>query len=81
MHLCKVARFCAFLHVLAFFVVRFLLPKWPAKKARISAKLRRNAIPPLVIPPFACHRQVTADRALELTEMGNSELRSVCCLW
>ena len=56
--LCIFARFCAFLCVSA----RFFLPKWPAKKRKLaqnSAKMckkRFYAIPPLVIPPFACHR-------------------------
>ena len=56
--LCISARFCAFLSV----SVRFCMPKWAAKKHKFvknSAKMckkRFYAIPPLVIPPFACHR-------------------------
>ena len=65
MRLCKVARFCAFLRVFALFgafLCVFLLPKWPAEKRKIvqnrakMCKKRFYAIPPLVIPPFACHR-------------------------
>ena len=56
--------FCALLRVFAFFLcvsARFFLPKWAAKKrkfAQNSAKMHKKrfyAIPPLVIPPFACH--------------------------
>ena len=41
----------------------FFLPKWPAEKREIvhnrakMCKKRFFAIPPLVIPPFACHRE------------------------
>ena len=65
MRLCKVARFCESLRVSAHFLcvsVRFFLPKWPAEKRKIAhnrakmCKKRFYAIPPLVIPPFACHR-------------------------
>ena len=51
-------RFCAFWCV----SVRFFLPKWPAEKRKFAhnrakmCKKRFYAIPPLVIPPFACHR-------------------------
>ena len=49
-----------FVHFGAFLFVsvRFLLPKWPAKKcefAQNSAKMCKKcfyAIPPLVVPPF-----------------------------
>ena len=50
--------FCAFLR----FFVRLFLPKWPAEKHKFAhnrAKMCKNrfsAIPPSVIPPFACHR-------------------------
>ena len=52
---------CIFRVFCAFFV-RFFLPKWPAKKRKFAhnpanmCKKRFYAIPPLVIPPFACHR-------------------------
>ena len=52
------SRFGAFLCV----SVRFFLPKWPAKKRKFAhnpakmCKKRFYAVPPLVIPPFACHR-------------------------
>ena len=52
------ASFCVFLCV----SVRFILPKWPAKKRKFAqnpakmCKKRFYAVPPLVIPPFACHR-------------------------
>ena len=51
-------RFCAFLCVYVLFVV----PKWHAEKRKFAhnrakmCKKRFYAIPPLVIPPFACHR-------------------------
>ena len=51
------ARFCAFLCV----SVRFFLPKWPAEKREFAhnrakmCKKRFYAIPPWVIPAFACH--------------------------
>ena len=60
--------FCAFLRVFARFCafwcvsVCFLVPKWPAEKRKFAhnrakmCKKRFFAIPPLVIPPFACHR-------------------------
>ena len=60
------ARFCAFLRVFFFaflcISVLFFLPKWPAEKRNFAhnrakmCKKRFYAIPPLVIPPFACHR-------------------------
>ena len=66
MRLCKMARlvhFCAFLRfVVRFCVLKIFLPKWPAEKRKFThnrakmCKKRFYAIPPLVIPPFACHR-------------------------
>ena len=62
---CKMARFCAILRVFVFFcafLCAFFLPKWPAEKRKFAhnrakmCKKRFYAIPPLVIPPFACHR-------------------------
>ena len=53
------ARFGTFLCI----SVHFFLPKWPAEKRKFAhnrakmCKKRFYAIPPLVIPPFACHRQ------------------------
>ena len=54
-------HFCAFLRFLVRFCA-FFLPKWPAEKRKFAhnrakmCKKRFYAIPPLVIPPFACHR-------------------------
>ena len=66
MRLCKTARFWAFLRVFALFLccsVRFFPAKTTCtkKKARNPAKMckkRFHAIPPVVIPPFACHRNM-----------------------
>ena len=61
----KMARFCAFFRVLALFcafLCFLFLPKWPAEKRKVVhnrtkiCKKRFYAIPPFVIPPFACHR-------------------------
>ena len=57
---CIFARLCAFLCV----SVLFFLPKWAAKKHKFAQncaemlKKRFYATPPLVIPPFVCHRIV-----------------------
>ena len=65
MRLCKMARFCAMLRFLGR-LCAFFLPKKDAenrKSAQNSAKMcemckkRLYALPPLVMPPFACHRQ------------------------
>ena len=68
LRLCKMACFCACLCVFAFFcafLCFFFLSKWPAEKrksahnrARMCKKKCFSAIPPLVIPPFACHRSL-----------------------
>ena len=59
------SRVCAFLRV----SVRFFLPKWPAEKRKIAhnrAKMcKKHAIPPLVIPPFACHRGLNCTHTLK----------------
>ena len=64
MRLCKMTRFCARVPFLRFFwcvSVRFFLPKWPVEKrafAHNRAKMcnkRSYAIPPVVVPPSACH--------------------------
>ena len=60
MRLCKMVRFRAFLRVFALFCA-FLCVFFPAKikfaqnRAKMCKK-RFYAIPPLVIPPFVCHR-------------------------
>ena len=57
MRLCEMARFCAFLRF-------FSYQNSPQKKTQIGAEFCANvqkalyAIPPLVRPPFACHRTV-----------------------
>ena len=65
MRLCKVARFCAIFAVLRFFVrfcALFSCQNGLQKSANLRiiaqkcASKRFYAIPPLVIPPFACHR-------------------------
>ena len=55
------AHFCMFLRFLCV-SVRFFVPKWPAEKRKFAhnrakmCKKRFYAMPPFVIPPFACHR-------------------------
>ena len=64
---CVCAKWCVFAHFCAFLCVsvRFFLPKRPAEKRKFAhnrakmCKKRFYAIPPLVIPPFACHRKTT----------------------
>ena len=71
--LCIFARFCAFLCV----SVRLFLPKWPAEKRKMvynrakMCKKRFYAIPPLVIPPFACHRIVGSPNFARLRQSSH----------
>ena len=64
--LCKMVCCCVFLRAVALFCA-FFLTKTVAKKcksAQNSAKTcekRFCAIPPLIIPPFACHRDISVD--------------------
>ena len=66
MRLCKMAHFCALCAFLRFFVrfCAFLPAKMACRQAQIRTELCRHlqkkkrfyATPPLVVPPFACHR-------------------------
>ena len=80
MRLCKMARFCAFLRVFELFcafLCVFSFPKWPATKrelAQNSAKMckrRFYAIPPLVIPPFACDQKKLTELAARNCTLPN----------
>ena len=57
-------RVSAIFFVFCTFLCVFFPPKWPAKKREFvqnpakMCKKRFCAIPPLVIPPFACHREM-----------------------
>ena len=60
---CKMDCFCAFLCDFAVFVVPFFPAKDGLQKAQNRGKICKKcfyAIPPLVIPPFACHRHKVA---------------------
>ena len=72
------AHFCAFLCVSS---VRYVLPKWAAKKREVaqnSAKHAKNvfyAISCLVIPPFARHRVTYNDPSVMQPNAQEKQLK------
>ena len=71
-------HFCAFWRIF----VRFILPKWPAKKRKLahnSAKMckkRFYAIPPLVIPPFCVSPKSAGEKFLSGVRWGLEHFRT-----